>query len=304
MAITNDGKVLAVAASYGVALLDVGRVVDGVGDPLVGFVGVGGAAGVIYVAVTAADDLLFTANESAGTITVIDLPRARSGFSDAVIGTIGVGMLPVGLAISPDQRWLFSTNQVADDSLGWPSVCPYMGLPDQRPEGAVVVIDIGTARVAPENAVVSVAPAGCTPVRAAVDPLGDTLWVTARGSNAALAFNAAKLLTDPYHALIGSVPVGPAPVGIAVFGQGRRVVVANSNRFAPSPPETLTVIDAMRPTAGGEAVMATLPAGAFPREVAVAPDRRTLFVTNYSSSQVEVVDLLPFFGQGFNAPGR
>jgi len=297
MAMTHDGKVLAVATGSGVTLLDVGRVLDGSSDPFVGFVSLGGTAGVIYVAVTEDDTLLFTANEGAASVTVVDLPMARSGLPGAVIGTIPVGGFPVGLVISPDQRWLYSTSQYADDSWGWPLVCPYAGQPDQRPEGAVVIIDVERARTDPAGAAMQAVPARCTPVRGAVDPGGRTLWVTARGSNQALAFDTVTLFENPATALLGPVPVGPAPVGIAVFGDGRRVVVADSNRFDPNPQGTLTVIDATRPTAGGGAVIATLQAGAFPREVAVSPDGRTLFVTNYFSGQVEVVDLRPFLDQ-------
>jgi 6-phosphogluconolactonase (cycloisomerase 2 family) len=34
-----------------------------------------------------------------------------------------------------------------------------------------------------------------------------------------------------------------------------------------------------------------VPAGAFPREFGVSPDGRTLFVANYNSNELEVIDL-------------
>ena len=41
--------------------------------------------------------------------------------------------------------------------------------------------------------------------------------------------------------------------------------------------------------AAGPALLGYLPAGGFPREMALEPDGRTLLVTNYSSGQLEVV---------------
>ena len=307
MTMTHDGEMLAVAAGNQVTLLDVDRVLSGDANPVLGSIGDSLSRSYIYVAVTQDGTLLFASDETTSSITVFDLSAARQGHfgPNAVIGRIPVGQYPVGLALSPDQRLLFGTSQVADEP-AWPLACPFAGQDLARREGSLEVIDVEKARSDPANARMSVAPAGCSPVRVASAPHGDGVWVSARGDDAVLAFDTARLLSDPATALVGRVPVGRSPVGIAVFAQGRRVVVANSNRFAPDPlqPQTLTVIDATRPTAGSDAHLATLPAGAFPREMAVAPDRRTLFVTNYLSGQVEVVDLIPYFGQGFQSPDR
>src|SRR5262249_53865948 len=145
------------------------------------------------------------------------------------------------------------------------------------------------------NAVVARAPAGCHPVRLALSAKGDLAFVTARKSNALLAFDTAKLLADSTHARIATVPVGTAPVGIAVGHAGGRavVVVANSNRFAGSASvaESLSVVDAARVGEGAGAVIGRIPAGGFPREMRVIDDGRTLVVTNFQSGTVELVDL-------------
>lgn len=41
------------------------------------------------------------------------------------------------------------------------------------------------------------------------------VWVTARASDDVLCFAAARLVTDPSHALVAAVRVGEAPVGLA-----------------------------------------------------------------------------------------
>ena len=138
-------------------------------------------------------------------------------------------------------------------------------------------------------------PAGGGAVRLALSPDGARAYVTARGDDALLVFDTEKLARDPEHARIASVPVGVAPVGIAVVDKGRKIIVANSNRFAATPAasETLSVIDAEKVDSGKDAVIGTIRAGQFPRELSVTADGKTLLVTNSGS---ELVDLerLPF----------
>jgi DNA-binding beta-propeller fold protein YncE len=129
-------------------------------------------------------------------------------------------------------------------------------------------------------------------VRVAVSPDGGTVWVTARASNRLLAFSAARLLGDPRQALLAAVPVGTAPVGLALVAGGRRVIVADSNRFAGAlTPSDLTVVDARAALAGRPADLGTIPAGVFPRELALEPGGATLLVSNWSSGQLEAVGL-------------
>lgn len=157
----------------------------------------------------------------------------------------------------------------------------------------MIVVDVRRAFSDPAHAVVARVPAGCSPVRLARSGDGASLWVSARRSDAVLAFDASKLVRDPMHARIGSVPVGTAPVGIVVLPDGQHVVVANSNRIAvdPNAPQTLSIIETGKLQAGADAVAGTIPAGAFPREFSVSPDARTLFVGNYLSQMLEVIDL-------------
>ena len=69
--------------------------------------------------------------------------------------------------------------------------------------------------------------------------------------------------------------------------------MTNSNRFArdQTARQTLTVIDAARVGEGRAAIAGSVPAGIFPREFGQSPDRQTLFVANYNSNELEVIDL-------------
>jgi len=53
----------------------------------------------------------------------------------------------------------------------------------------------------------------------------------------------------------------------------------------------MTVIDASKVEAGQAAILGSVPAGVFPREFGGSPDGQTLFVANYNSNELEVIDL-------------
>jgi DNA-binding beta-propeller fold protein YncE len=310
MVLTHDGALLIGADDDQVVFLDTARMTSGKGDPIVGHISDGEGSQSVYVNCTRDDHYLFVSDEQTKTITVIDLARARSsGFKpDAILGKIPVGRAPVALTFSPDERYLYTTSQAAPADWGWKAECVPEGMDAAapaaaatEPPGAVVVVDVARAKTDPSNAVVTRVPAGCHPVRLVLSSKGDVAYVTARKGNAVLAFDAAKLTGDTLNARTGMVPVGTAPVGIAVARAGDReiVVVANSNRFAATPAavESLSVIDAAQVGAGATAVFGSIPAGAFPRELRVSPDGKTLIVSNFLSDSIEFVDL-DWFARG------
>ncbi|HQR37434.1 MAG TPA: beta-propeller fold lactonase family protein [Blastocatellia bacterium] len=300
MVMTHDDKTLIVADGDYVVFMDVGRMTSKRDDPILGYISDGDYPGSVYVNVTTDDRFLFVSDEGVQTITVINLQKARAdGFNaSAIVGKIPVGIAPIALTFSPDGRWLYTTSQVAPKSYGWPVDCkPEGGDPatatPQKPQGAVIVVDVARAQTDPANAVIARAPSGCNPVRLAISPGGERVYVTARNSNALLAFDAAKLRTDSEHALIGKVAVGTSPVGVAVVNDGKQVLVTNSNRFSSdrTARQTLTVIDAAKVAEGQSAVITNIPAGAFPREFGRSPNGRVIFVANYSSSEIQIIDL-------------
>jgi DNA-binding beta-propeller fold protein YncE len=277
----------------------VSRLLDGRRDAVIGTI-TGGGQGRVYVQVTQDDRMAFVANESSASISVIDLARARTaGFDSlAILGAIPTGRAPIALTLSPDEQWLYATSQVAPPSPGLPVDCLPQGwttgheTPDHT-RGAIFVIDVARARRDPAGAVVGTVPAGCNPVRLVLSPDGRIAWVSARTDNALLAFDTGRLRSDPAHAQLAAVPVGTAPVGVAVVRDGSTVLVTNSNRFAggTGDRQTVTVVDARHVREGGARVTGAIPAGAFPREMRVAPDGRTLLLTNFNSSNLQVVDL-------------
>ena len=300
MALTHDGTLLIVASDDRVAFIDPARLIAGSADAVLGYLNDAPMAGRIYANVTPDDRWLFLSDESTRTISVVDLVKARaSGFDDsAVIGQIPVGRAPIALTFSRDHQFLYTTSQVAPSAYGWPSVCSAPGSDAARQasnyaEGAILVVDVSRATHDPANAVVGAVAAGCNPVRLVTSPSGDVAYVSARTDNMLLAFDTRKLLADPAHALIGRVPVGDAPVGVAVLNGGARLAVTNSSRFGNSnATQSLTIIDAQKIASGEAAVLGTVPAGVFPRELRVTEDQATLLLTNFGSKNLAVIDVV------------
>ena len=298
MALTHDGTMLVLADGNRVGFLDTARMDSGHGNPVLGYWNDGTEApGRTYVSVTSDDTYLFVSDENVGTITVINLAKAKASHfaPTAIVGRIPVGNGPVAVTLSRDEKYLFSTSLFMDPSTDWPPECQPEWDPKapKNAQGAVFVIDVATAKADPAHSVVATVRAGCTPVRLVVSPQGDVAYVSARGENSLLAFDTRKLVLDPARALIGKVPTGTTPIGIAVIDNGHKILVTNSNRFGTgsSADQSLLVIDASRIADGDAAILGSIPAGSLPREMAISADLRTLFVVNTNSKHLEVIDL-------------
>ncbi len=237
------------------------------------------ARGSVQIALEPAGRFAFVTDEESATLSVFDFGSSLGSESPSatLVGQAVLSPGPVGAVCSSDGRHLFVTSQ--RNRRG-------------RQPGVLSVLVIADLVEAPERVrVVSVA-AGHTPVRVAVcasDP--ELVWVSARDSNSVLAFDRERLVAARARALRAVVGVGIAPTGLAVLAGGSRVVVANSNRHgSPEETQTLAVIDvqaALRRRSS--ALLGTIPAGAWPREVVALPDDRTVLVTNVYSKSLESV---------------
>lgn len=301
MTVTHDGKMLIVADGDRVAFLDYDKLIADPSKAVLGYQVDPQVRGRIYANTTRDDKYLFVADENSLSVTVIDLPKARaSNFAlSSIIGRIPTGTLPIALTFSPDEKLIYVTSQWAPTSYNWPIECKREtnnANNDPTPvnaQGAIHVVDVERAKTDPAHSIVANVPAGCSSVRLVLSPDAKRAYVSARNSNALLAFDVAKLRDDPTHARIASIPVGTAPVGVAVTPDSNRVIVTNSNRFAGSANDTqpLTVIDATKLSSGTDAIVGEIPAGAFPREMRVTPDGHTLVLTNFGSKTIQLIDL-------------
>jgi DNA-binding beta-propeller fold protein YncE len=299
MTLTHDGRLLIVASDDRVAFIDSARLTEGSADAVVGYLDDAPMAGRMYANLTLDDRWLFLSDESARTISVVDLVKARASdfHSSAVVGQIPVGRAPIALTFSLDHQLLYTTSQVAPANYGWPPVCTPPASEAARQgadyaEGAILVVDVARATRDPAHAVIGAVPAGCNPVRLVISPDGEVAYVSARTDNVVLVFDARRLLADPTQARIGRVPVGNAPVGLAVLNHGGRLAVTNSDRFGGSnSPQSLTIIDTAKMSQGEGAILGNVAAGVFPRELKVTEDQKTLLLTNFGSKSLALIDI-------------
>jgi DNA-binding beta-propeller fold protein YncE len=280
--LTSDGRYLLVADGSGAVVIDVAKAEDGAAGAVLGTLSSPAGQGAVEVAVSPDDRFAFVTLELSHSLAVFDLHKAlASGFGPAdFVGTVPLGTAPVGLAVSPDGRWIYATSESAK------------GAATAQADGTVTAIDLRQAETRPAGAVAGTVPAGCSPVRVVTSADGKVVWVTARGSDAVLGFSAAALRADPRHALLAQVQVGEAPVGLALSGDGQRLVVADSDRFsAKGATANLAVVNVSAALARRPALLGLIPAGAFPREMTVIPRTDTLLVTDYLAERVQAVNL-------------
>jgi DNA-binding beta-propeller fold protein YncE len=308
-ALTADGRYLLAASGSGAVVVRVSRAEHGRAGSVLGTLSSPGGSGAVEVALSPDGRFAFVTLQGSGTLAVFNLAAAlASGLRDSgFVGAVRLGVSPIGVTMSRNGRWLYVTTQKRDP---------------QADQGALSVINVHRAESDPAGSVQSTAPAGCDPGRVITTSGGSTVWVTARASNALLAFSAARLLSDPDRALVAKVQVGQSPIGLAMLPGGQRILVANSGlqqasqtrqpsqtpqtrqpsqtpqtRQPSQTPQTgqasLAVIDAPAALAGRPALVGVIGAGALPREFAVEPGGRTALVTNSASHQLEAVNVSP-----------
>lgn len=275
LALSPGGRYLVAADGNGGAyVLDVAAAEQGSSAALLGQLTSTGH-GAIQASVSPNGVFAFVALENSNELAVFDLHEAiATRFRRRTpTGVVPLSPGPVGIATSPDGRYLFVTSEAALESS----------------QGVLSTVDMARAETNASRAVLTSVPAGCSPVRVVV--AGRSVYVAARASNAVLWFSSRALVHRPAHAFRGKVRVGSEPVGLAAADGGRALVVADSNRFGKGRSANLAVL---RLTAAGRPVLqGYLRSGAFPRDVASTPNGRVAVAADYASSQLEAVTLPP-----------
>ena len=117
--LTNNGKYLLVAANSGAIVYDVAAATDG-GNAVVGTLTSPFGSGAVKVALSPDDHFAFVTLENSAALVVFDLQKALAngfGASD-VVGKVPLNPQPVGMAISPDHRWLYAVEPAAQQRAG------------------------------------------------------------------------------------------------------------------------------------------------------------------------------------------
>ncbi len=287
-ALTPDGHYLLAASGSGAVVIRVARAEHGRADSVLGTLTSPGGAGAIEVALSRDGRFAFVTLQGSGTLAVFNLAAAlASGLRDSgFVGDVRLGVNPIGIAMAGNGQWLYVTTQQRDQQAGG--------------QGTLSMINVRQAESDPARSVRETVLAGCDPGRVITTSGGATVWVTARASNALLAFSAARLRSDPGRALIAKVRVGQSPIGLTALPGGRRILVADSGLHGSGPPgsgppgdrrASLGVINTTAALAGRPALLGVIRAGVLPREFAVEPGGRTALITNSASHQLEAVNV-------------
>jgi serine/threonine-protein kinase len=279
-AFTHDQQYLLVAGDSGMTVFRV-RDLEAGGTTPVGSLTSPGGKTALQVVPSLDDRFAFVALQNSGTVAVFNLHKALTqGFGPAdFVGNIPIGSDPTGMAASPDGRYLYVVSGLADTAV-------------QSGMGTLTIVNTHKAAADPGSSIVKTVNAGCGPARVITSPDGKHVWVTAGGGNTLEAFSADKLLADTKHALIAKVPVGQIPLGLVLVSDGKRMVVADSNRDNVGTAKPgLAVIDVDKALAGQPAVLGTIKSGLAPRQFSLEPNGKTLLVTNTGSGQVEAVNV-------------
>jgi len=278
-------------------------------------VGQDAGPGTLDVAVTPDGEYAFVLNEygdvdgdpvqmHSGSIGVVKIKRDASGHISTgtrLLGRIATaGAAMAGMKLSADGKRLYVTTQISDNiqlppgntnPLLFHTTGCVQSPGSNMSTGLLTVIDVAKAiRKQDADAIISTVAAGCSPTRIAATADGKTLWVAARGDNRVLAFDTALLESNASKALIAHADTGgDAPVGLTLLHGDKFLAVANSNRFNPENVgrTNATILSVADPKAAK--VVLTIPTGEFPREVIVGPDDATLYLTNFSSDSLQVI---------------
>ncbi len=285
VAMTSDGRYLAVAVGNGINLQSVSAAEQGASTANVADLTVPNLPAVTdaaEVAVSPDDDYAFVTLQNSDQLAVFNLRKALAPgqpHAGVFVGTVTLGVQPAGMAVSPDGRWLYVTSIAARKATG-------------PTEGLVSVLSMSKLASDPASALVSQASAGCSPVRVVVSPDGRTVWVTARQSNELLGFSAARLRSDPKQALMVKVQVGQTPTGEILVEGGTKMIVADADLTSGlRTAHNLAVVDLTAALARKRALVGYIPSGAAPREFALQGDGRYLYVAESGSPQIQEVNL-------------
>ena len=292
--LTHDGKLLAVTEGSQVEVLSVPALEQASVDALKGTLRVGHDAGAVYAITSLDDHLLFVSNELDRRISVYDLAKWRAADfkGNPLVGEIPTAIAPVGLALSPDGRWLYSTSETAPPRWGLAAPCePETSEERRHSRGVLLRFDVAKTAMNPSGSAAGGVQAGCNPVRVAVSPNGAWLWVTARGDGAILGVAATSFGVKSETVDMTSFHVGISPVGVAVRPDGRQVWVALSDRFVSGKDDgsgmQLAGLIGTGDFHASSVKVVTEPVSGFPRELAFLPGGRTLVVGLFKARRIE-----------------
>ena len=212
----------------------------------------------------AAAGKVYVADEGANTVTVIDAASFKK------IGSIAVGQGPHNVQVSPDEKWVWVTNNGEPGKAA--ETMPQGGTPKSEHvamAGAGAVWAIDTA----SNTVVAKVPVGMHPAHVVVASDGSTAYITNGGDNTVSVVDTAA------QRVVKTIAVGASPHGLRISPDGKQAWVANLKGG------TVSVIDTKN-----QKPVDQIAVGKGPAQVGFTPDGRYAFVSLSAENRVAVID--------------
>lgn len=194
--------------------------------------------------------------------------------TNSIVGdAITVDQAPAALAISPDGKYVYSVNYV-DGNPG---------------TGTMSVISTCT------NTVIATVNGFSGPFNIAITPNGKYAYVSNFGSNNFAPFGSTVSIVNLCGFSIKTVNVGIQPSGVAISPDGHRAYVTNYNTLYAGENFTdltagqgsVNIID----TNKKKLVPPTIAVDQSPANIAISPNGKYAYVTNYTSNTVNVIKL-------------
>lgn len=209
---------------------------------------------------------VFVSNRGEGTIAVFDTATRTELDTDGnpANGTtrIVAGLQPHGLAVTPDDRYLLVTNDGSDD---------------------VSVVSIAEFRV-----IGTVPAVGSGPHMIAITPDGREAWTGNLDGGDVSILDVSKAIADPAHAVVCVTPGGSGSACRIPSGSGTEGVTFTQDgktAYVAAGASGVTVIDVRT-----RQVIRTLAIGGWPLRVAVRPDGRRAYVSQFRGTSIAVID--------------
>src|SRR4030095_179803 len=207
---------------------------------------------------------------NATTVRIVDL------INNTVIGQpITVGLAPAALAISPDGKYVYVINYV-DGNPG---------------TGTISIIQTN------DNTVINTINGFSGPFAIAITPNGKYAYLTNFGSNNFAPIGTTVSIVNLKHnTIVKTIDLGIQPSGIAITPDGHWAYVSNYNTLYADGQNftgltagqgTVNVINVKRK----KLIPIIIPVGQSPSAIAIAPDGKHAYVTNFTSNTVDVIAL-------------
>ena len=205
-----------------------------------------------------AQTFAYVANYNSDNVSVIDIS------TNTVIGTVAVGDLPAGVAVTPDGAFAYVTNFVGN---------------------SVSVIDTAT------NTVIATVPVGVGPNRPAITPDGTRVYVPNGTSDNV------SVIDISTNTVIATIPMVNDPRNVAITPDGRRAYMTNTGTGGGATDTGIvSVVDTDPESPSYNTVIASIGVGRLPSGIAITPNGAFayvgVFVGSYPTpARVDMIDI-------------